>query len=130
MDTALADYDPPTKAELDAGLAALNDPASADIADAVWDEVLTGATHNLASSAGRRLRDAVDAARVLSGTAASATASTLVLDGDAVATDDYYTHNMIVITGGTGQGRYRERKRLFYPSFRTVCQRAQTGKDG
>ena len=30
---------------------------SADIADAVWDEVLTGATHNIADSAGRRLRD-------------------------------------------------------------------------
>jgi len=28
----------------------------ADIADAVWDEALTGATHNVATSAGRRLR--------------------------------------------------------------------------
>jgi len=38
VDTALADYDAPTKAELDAGFAALNDPTAAVIADAVWDE--------------------------------------------------------------------------------------------
>lgn len=30
------------------------------IADAVWDEILTGATHNIATSAGRRLRQIVD----------------------------------------------------------------------
>ena len=42
VDTALADYDGPTKAELDAGLAALNDPTAAAIADAVLDEALAG----------------------------------------------------------------------------------------
>lgn len=30
---------------------------AADVADAVWDEVLTGGSHNVADSAGRRLRD-------------------------------------------------------------------------
>ena len=30
------------------------------IADAVWDEILTGATHNIPTSAGRRLRQVVD----------------------------------------------------------------------
>lgn len=34
-DTALVDYDPPTKAELDAGLAALNDPTASAVALAV-----------------------------------------------------------------------------------------------
>jgi hypothetical protein len=33
-------------------------PSSADIADAVWDEILTEALHNTANSAGRRLRNA------------------------------------------------------------------------
>jgi hypothetical protein len=42
VDTALADYDGPTKAELDAGLAALNDPTAAAVADAVWDEAKSG----------------------------------------------------------------------------------------
>lgn len=38
-------------------IAALNDPTAAAIADAVWDEVLTGAAHNVVNSAGRRLRN-------------------------------------------------------------------------
>ena len=38
----LATYDGPTKAEMDAGFAALNDPALAAIADAVWDEARAG----------------------------------------------------------------------------------------
>lgn len=41
-------------------ISSLNDPSSADIADAVWDELLTGATHNISTSAGRRLRQVVD----------------------------------------------------------------------
>jgi len=50
---ALATYDPPTKAELDAGLAALNDPAAGAIADAVWDE--TVADHSGVGSTGAAL---------------------------------------------------------------------------
>lgn len=42
VDTALADYDPPTKAEMDSGFAGLNDPTAAAIADAVWDEAKSG----------------------------------------------------------------------------------------
>lgn len=41
-------------------ITALNDPTSAQIADAVWDEILTGATHNIPTSAGRRLRQVAD----------------------------------------------------------------------
>ena len=55
-DTALTDYDPPTKAELDSGLAALNDPTAADIADAVWDEAT--ADHQGAGTTGKALTDA------------------------------------------------------------------------
>lgn len=39
-DTALSDYDAPTKSELDSGLAGLNDPTAAAIADAVWREAI------------------------------------------------------------------------------------------
>jgi len=39
---------------------ALAADAVAEIADGVWDEVLTGATHNVVSSAGRRLRSLQD----------------------------------------------------------------------
>ena len=41
-DQALTDYDAPTKAELDAGFSALNDPTAAAIADQVWDEAKAG----------------------------------------------------------------------------------------
>lgn len=51
VDTALSDYDAPTKGELDAAQAAiqadiggLNDPSAADVADAVWDEARAGHT--------------------------------------------------------------------------------------
>ena len=40
-DTALTDYDPPTKAEMDTGFAGLNDPSSGDIADAVLEELVS-----------------------------------------------------------------------------------------
>ena len=54
---ALNAYDPPTKAELDSGLAGLNDPTAAAIADAVWDETLAdhlgaGSTGNALNAAG------------------------------------------------------------------------------
>ena len=55
VDTALADYDGPTKAELDAGLAALNDPDAASIADAVLDEALAG--HATAGTLGKAVSD-------------------------------------------------------------------------
>lgn len=51
VDAALADYDAPTKAELDAGLDAL--PTAAETADAVWDEAIAG--HVGAGSAGERV---------------------------------------------------------------------------
>lgn len=40
--------------------AALATDAVEEIADQVWDEILTGATHNIATSAGRRLRGLQD----------------------------------------------------------------------
>ena len=56
---ALNAYDPPTKAELDSGLAGLNDPTAAAIADAVWDETSTG--HVDAGKAGAQLFTDIDA---------------------------------------------------------------------
>lgn len=55
VDTALADYDGPTKAEMDSGFAALNDPTAAAIADAVLDEALSG--HTGAGSLGKAVAD-------------------------------------------------------------------------
>lgn len=41
--------------------------ATAEIAAAVWDEVLTGATHNITNSAGRRLRTLQDTGNYMNG---------------------------------------------------------------
>jgi hypothetical protein len=41
--------------------------------DAIWDEVLTGATHNIASSAGRRLRQLADTVVLVDGQCTGAT---------------------------------------------------------
>ncbi len=51
---ALNAYDPPTKAELDSGLAGLNDPTAAAIADQVWDEAKAG--HVSAGSFGEEVQ--------------------------------------------------------------------------
>jgi len=80
--------------------------AGVEIASAVWDRVLTAANHNIANSAGKRLR-AIDAAfEVHSGTAASGAAGTITLDGAASATNDIYNGDRVVITAGTGIGEH------------------------
>jgi hypothetical protein len=79
---------------------------TASIADTVWDEVITGATHNIANSAGRRLRE-LGAVSILSGTAVASTSQTVTLDTDASTTADIYNQNLVVIIGGTGAGQSR-----------------------
>lgn len=75
---------------------------TATIADAVWDEVLTGGTHNVATSAGRRLRQ-LEAAFVLhAGTAQAGASNTITLDTGASSIDDFYNHAKVVITENTG----------------------------
>jgi hypothetical protein len=91
---------------IDAIKAVTDTTTAALIADAVWDELLTAATHNVATSAGRRLRD-LGAFSVISGTAAAGAAQTITLDADASTTANIYNQNLIVITGGTGAGQAR-----------------------
>lgn len=79
------------------------------IADAVWDEVLTGATHNITTSAGRRLRTiGTDAALQRENTCqAGEDASHVKLDTGANGNDGFYDHMTIYITDGTGSGQVR-----------------------
>lgn len=73
-----------------------------ELVDLIWDEVLTGATHNVNNSSGKRLRQ-IEAAFVLhSGTAQAGASNTITLDTGAVATDDFYNHTKVIITEGTG----------------------------
>jgi len=78
------------------------------IADAVWDEVLTGATHNIQNSAGKRLRT-IASQVVHTGTAQGpGTGSNQIqLDTGASATDGVYDPAMVYIESGTGAGQSR-----------------------
>jgi hypothetical protein len=69
------------------------------VADAVWDEATSG--HVTAGTYGQEFY--VKRAN----TAQSGTATTIVLDASASATDDFYNDDMIVITAGTGIGQAR-----------------------
>jgi hypothetical protein len=78
------------------------------IADAVWDEILTGATHNVQNSAGKRLRT-IASQVVHTGTAQGpGTGSNQIqLDTGASATDGVYDPSMVYIESGTGAGQSR-----------------------
>lgn len=81
----------------------------AGLVDLIWDEVLSGATHNIVNSAARRLR-ALAGADVLiwSGTAqAGSTSTTIKLDSGAPATTNIFKGSTVVLTGATGAGQVR-----------------------
>ena len=89
---------------------ALQDPTVAAIADAVWDEVLTGATHNVATSAGKRLRQVEDVEVSHEGTcqAGAGGAGYVKLDSEeASSVDDFYLNDLIILTEETGAGQER-----------------------
>jgi hypothetical protein len=94
------------------GLDAIGQAATGmvEIAKAVWDRVLSGALHNIASSAGKRLRQLDAAFEVTSGTAVAGSTSTTInlnsADGADVTTDDIYSGDRVVIVGGTGVGEH------------------------
>lgn len=85
-------------------------PTASEIADAVWDEVLTGATHNIPASAGRRLRE-IGAYAIHSGTAQAGNGHSITLDAGASPSNaiynGIYNRNLIVLTDNTGVGQTR-----------------------
>jgi hypothetical protein len=87
---------------------ALAADAVAEIVEGVWDEVLTGATHNIPSSAGRRLRQLAGRV-IIDGTAVGpgTGVNQIVLDVDASSVDGAYDPGMVVLVEGTGAGQSR-----------------------
>lgn len=77
-----------------------------DIPSDVWDEILTGATHNIATSAGRRVRE-IGAYAIHSGTAQAGNTTHVTLAAHASTSDGIYNRNLLVIVGGTGAGQTR-----------------------
>lgn len=76
------------------------------LVDLVWDEILTGATHNVANSSGKRLR-LLTAQAVMSGTLPDQTGmgkTQIKLDTGASATPNIYDEALIIIDTGTAIG--------------------------
>ncbi len=103
-------FDPATESTIvdvssaDAGLI----PA---ISDTVWDEVLTGATHNINNSAGKRLR-AVASDIISSGTAQVSGTPTdpgtyIILAAAESQADDFYNGHIVKLIAGTGIAQQR-----------------------
>jgi len=72
----------------------------------VWDELLTGATHNIATSAGRRVRE-IGAFAIHSGTAQAGNSHSITLAATADPNNGVYNRNLIVLTDNTGVGQTR-----------------------
>jgi hypothetical protein len=101
--------DPADQSAVEAAIAAIpSAPSASVIADAVWDEILTGATHNIQTSAGRRLRQ-VASTTVLDGIARGPGTgpNQIQLATDASAVNGAYDPSMIAIVDGTGAGQCR-----------------------
>ena len=79
-----------------------------EIADDVWDEVVT-AGHNTKNSAAKFIRQGGGGTQItiVSGTLAAAGTATATLDSNAIATAGIYISNLLVISGGTGAGQTR-----------------------
>ena len=73
------------------------------IAAGVWDEILTGATHNIPTSAGRRLRILSGATEAFSGTITGTPSTTVIrLSGSPSATDNFYRPGLVVVESSFG----------------------------
>ncbi len=94
------------KDNVDATISSRSTATTAGIADAVWDEVLTGATHNIATSAGRRLR-ALGNQIILENSAVTSTTNSITFNGLASAITGAYDPALIYIVEGTGVGQCR-----------------------
>ncbi len=77
------------------------------IADSVWDELLTGSSHNITNSAGRRLRTLGTGILIFTGTATAGSTNTITFPAGASAVNDLYVGATINLTGGAGAGQSR-----------------------
>ena len=76
--------------------------------DNVWDEVLTGASHNNATSAGRRLRLTSEIVQVESAVDdPGAAATTTVFNTDLTEVDDFWNDALLIFTSGALAGQSR-----------------------
>jgi hypothetical protein len=79
-----------------------------NVADAVWDEILTGLSHNIQNSAGKRLRDiAAQALHTGTSQGPAVNGNQIQLSLDAADFDGAYDPAKIAIIDGMGAGQTR-----------------------
>lgn len=98
-------WDAEVESEVTDGLTAMF-TSSAQLVDDVWDEVLTGGTHNVTNSSGRRLRQLEASFVVAAGTAQAGSTNTITLAAGEPSTDDIFEGDRVIIVGGTGVGEH------------------------
>lgn len=76
----------------------------ASLVDLIWDEPLSG--HNTGGTSGKALKNAA-AFIITDGTAQAGAAGQITLASGESATDNLFTHQTLIITGGTGAGQVR-----------------------
>jgi len=87
--------------------AALDSAATAALVDLIWDEPLTGATHNVATSSGKRLRQTTAFQQIDSTVVDASATTTTFITGLTSAVDNFYNDSMIVFTDGALAGQVR-----------------------
>jgi hypothetical protein len=104
-DFADAGYDPATNKLT--GAVELDSAAAAALVDLIWDEPLTGATHNVATSSGKRLRQSTAFQQIDSTVIDASATTTTFVTGLTSAVDDFYNDSMLVFTDGALAGQVR-----------------------
>jgi hypothetical protein len=102
-DFADAGYDPATNTVA----AVLDSAATAALVDLIWDEPLTGATHNVATSSGKRLRQTTAFQQIDSTVIDASATTTTFATGLVSAVDNFYNDSMLVFTDGALAGQVR-----------------------
>jgi hypothetical protein len=87
--------------------AALDSAATAALVDLIWDEPLTGATHNVATSSGKRLRQTTAFQQIDSTVVDASATTTTFVTGLTSAVDNFYNDSMLVFTDGALAGQVR-----------------------
>jgi hypothetical protein len=85
----------------------LDSAATAALVDLIWDEPLTGATHNVATSSGKRLRQSTAFQQIDSTVIDASATTTTFVTGLTSAVDDFFNDSMLVFTDGALAGQVR-----------------------
>jgi hypothetical protein len=75
--------------------------------DLIWDEPLTGATHNVANSSGKRLRQTTAFQQIDSTVIDASATTTTFVTGLTSSVDNFYNDSMLVFTDGALAGQVR-----------------------